>query len=98
MYKKFIDFLVKFYSGTVSWKIGKWYMSGVKPYLGFFFLLWGILKVIQVSVTGITYWAWWDYIMTILIIPQIIAGFSMFAVNEQKRLNQLEKNKDNYKL
>jgi len=88
MYKLLIDFLVKYYSGTISWKWGKWYMSSVKPTLFFFFLFWGLLKLIQVLTVGITFIAWWDIIIIILLIPQVIAGFSMFAVNEQKRLNE----------
>jgi hypothetical protein len=36
---------------------------------------------------GFTYIAWWDVIIIILLIPQVLAGFSMFAVKEQKRLN-----------
>jgi hypothetical protein len=87
LYKIFIDFLVKYYSGTISWKWGKWYMSSVKPTLFIYFLFWGILKVIQASTMGFTYIAWWDVIIIILLIPQVLAGFSMFAVKEQKRLN-----------
>ena len=93
MYKKFIDFLVRFYSGTISFKLGKLYMSAAKPTLLVFILIWGVLKVIQAthahSETGsyTTSLAWWDLIMLILLIPQLLATFSMFAVKEQKRLN-----------
>jgi len=93
LYLKLINFLVKFYSGTISWKMGKYYLSSVKPYTFIFFLLWGALKVVQaIHMNNIgegmyTYWAWWDYIMVLLLIPQLLAGFSNFAVNEQKRLN-----------
>ncbi len=88
MYKLLINFLVKYYAGTISWKWGKWYMSSVKPTLFIFFLFYGVLKLIQALNNGITFLAWWDYIMIILLIPQVLAGFSMFAVNEQKRLNK----------
>ena len=92
-YRQLIDFLVKFYSGTISWKLGKWYMSGVKPYFGLFILLWGLLKVfIQAIPEGMTWFAWWDVIMIILFIPQFLGAFSMFAVNEQKRLIEKEQN------
>lgn len=91
MYKKIIDFLAKYYSGTITWTIGNTHLSGVKPYLGYFFLLWGIFKILQVSIVGIVYWAWWDYIMTLLVIPQILAGFSNVILKEQKRLEEKEK-------
>jgi len=97
MYKLFIDFLVKYYSGSVTWKIGKLHIIGVKPYLGLFILFWAVLKIIQSWNSGVTYWAWWDTVIVILLIPQVISGFSMFAVNEQKRLNEEEEKNNKLK-
>lgn len=89
MYRIFIDFLVKYYTGIIQIKVGKTYITGVKPYLGLFILLWALLKLfIQAYPFAEVWWAWWDTIMLILLIPQVIAGFSKFAINEQKRLNK----------
>jgi hypothetical protein len=87
VYKKIIDFLYKNYTGLISYKIGKYEVYSVKPYILIFVIFWGILKLIQSLVFGFVFWAWWDYILITLFIPQIIAGFSMIIVNEYKKLN-----------
>jgi len=87
LYHKFIDFMVEMYSGTIQWQWGKWYFSAAKPALGIFILIWGLLKLfLQGIPEGMTWFAWWDYFMILLLIPQVLAAMSMFAVNEQKRL------------
>jgi hypothetical protein len=88
IYKLFIDFLVKYYTGLIQFSIGTKKYTGVKPYLGIFILIWGLFKLFfQAMPFDEVWWAWWDYIMLILLIPQVVAGFSKFAINEQKRLN-----------
>jgi hypothetical protein len=86
IYYAIISFIVRYYSGAITWKIGKYYMSGVKPYLGLFMVTWGVLKLTQFYHNDMVYWAWWDYLMLALLIPQLLGGFSMFAIKEQKRL------------
>lgn len=94
MYKAMINLLVNLYSGTISWKLGKFYMSAVKPTFLVFFLIWGALKVYQAVQTKAetgsfaTSWAWWDYIMALLLILQMLAAFTSFAAKEQQRLNK----------
>lgn len=91
IYKKIIDYLVKYYTGVTTFNIGKCYMSGPKVRFGIFILIWGLMKLfIQGIPEGMTWFAWWDFIMVILFIPQLLAAFSMFAVNEQKRLDNNE--------
>jgi len=88
LYKIFIDFLVKYYTGIIGVKVGKTWISGVKPYLGLYILLWALFKLFFQGIPfDYVWWAWWDTIMFILLIPQVVAGFSKFAINEQKRLN-----------
>jgi hypothetical protein len=92
-YRKFIDFLVDMYAGTIQWQWGKWYFSAAKPAFGIFILIWGLLKLfVQAIPEGMTWFAWWDYFMVLITIPQFLAAMTMFAVNEQKRLDEQDKN------
>jgi hypothetical protein len=98
IYKWFIDFLVKYYTGIIKWKIGKYNFSAFKPTILIFLIFYGILKIIQVATQGEVYFAWWDIVMLILLIPQVLAGFTKFAINEQRRLNGLPKEKTNQEI
>lgn len=87
---QFINFLVKNYTGYIEWRIGKYYVSSPKPYLDLYILMWGILKLVQSFITadGLIHTVWWDYVLMFFLIPQFLAGFTQFAINEQKKFKK----------
>lgn len=86
LYNKIIEFLYRNYTGLISYKIGKFNLYSVKPYISIYVVFWGILKLIQSFTFGFVFWTWWDYILLALFIPQIIAGFSMLVVKEYRKI------------
>jgi len=91
MKKAFVDFLVKYYTGTIQWKIGRIYFSAYKPFLLIFMLIFGATKAWEHYIYGYVEMNWWTIMMLILLVPQVMAGFSMWAVNMQKKLNNNSK-------
>ncbi len=90
MYKQLITFLYNNFTGVRVTKIGKYYASRpmASRYLFPSFVFWGIAKVIQESTQGNVSFAWWDILFIVLVMPQIIASFTMLVVNEYNKLNK----------
>jgi len=83
--KNLADFFVEYYSGTIQWKVGKWYCSGVKLGFAIFIVVWMLTKGYQLWKYDDIWWWWVDTFMVIIGIPQYLAGFSMFWVKIKRK-------------
>lgn len=92
--QKIIDTLVNMYAGVVSFKIGSWYASACKPTILIYMIIFGILKTIEALKYGYVTMTWWTIVLLVLLIPQLLFGFSMILINWQTKVYNESKNKE----